>query len=1018
MEYATILVVEDESFIAENVCGILEDRGNYRALAVSSGEEALAKAAELKPSLVLMDIVLAGSMNGIETAGLLQKSCESAIVYCTAHGDKETLDKLLRTAPYGYILKPFSDIELISAVESALLRRRREVRIEENERRYRELVESTPVLLIRWRPDSTITFANSTYCAYYGTNEEALKGYRFLSHVPESDREIIYKALAVMREERRPVITEYRVILPGGRVRFNRWTNLPHFDESGALKEVQSFGEDITDQRQTVRGLRQSTRALRALVDANPESMLLIDAEGVVIAANRAAAGRLKLEITRLVGSRLFDAFPPEAAAEWKGRVDETVRQKTPCTYIDRKEGCVLEHRLRPICDPSGAVTQLSIMSLDVTARNALESKLIIEQQKRDNIIDLNPFPIMVTDVEGRPVRINQEWMRMSYGIAPPMDYSIFTDKRFLREGIIPRLLKVKEGETVVIPEFWYNSGELRPGLPDRDVCERLVIFPIFNAERKIENIVLIRQDITDLKNTELALRVSEERYRSVIDNIDEYIYSYSFDRGAMVETYHSPRCREITGYSPEEVRADPRLWWKAIHPDDRKLILELYNQLMKNANPPPLEHRILRKDGSVRWVSNNCTAQIDAEGNILRIIGFIIDITERRAMEEELKKAKESADAASRAKSQFLSNMSHELRTPLNSVLGFCQLIESRLRGRERDEDFSSYISYIRQGGEHLLEMVNDILDLSKIEAGRLALNKKPVDLYRVLSASASTVGTMAMNKELSMSLEIDQNLGLIEVDEVRIKQVVFNLLSNAIKFTERGKRFGIQARADGGHAVICVWDEGPGIPDEFMDKIFKPFEQVRNTFSAPEGTGLGLSITRRLVEMHGGTLSVESELGRGSCFTVILPGRKPSEQQSEVEERRWPVSLSPEGGLRRRALVADDQHANLILLRAVLEGGGFEVSTASSGEEALEQTSSGAFDIIFMDVKMPGMGGVEAMKRIKGSLAERPPVVALTALAMKDDRDRLIAEGFDDYLSKPLKIELLIDVVRRLLG
>lgn len=1018
MEYATILVVEDEPFIADNVCGILEDRGNYRALAVSSGEEALTKAAEIKPSVVLMDIVLGGSMNGIETAGLLQKSCESAIVYCTAHGDDETLRQVLSTSPYGFILKPFSDIELIVAVESALLRRRREVRIEENERRYRELVESTPVMLIRWKPDSTITFANDTYCAYFGKNEEELMGRRFLTFVPESEWEITYNALRTMTEERRPVITENRMILPGGRVRFNRWTNLPHFDDRGALREIQSFGEDITDQRQTVRGLKHSNAALRALVDANPESMALVDVNGTVLAANRAAAGRLNLDIKRLVGSRIFDSYPPEIAAEWKRRVDETIREKKSCRFIDRKDGATVEHHLHPIMGSPGTVTQLSITSFDVSAHSALESTLIIEQQKRDNIVDLNPFPIMVTNTEGRPVRINQEWMRISYGIAPPGDYSIFTDKRFLRDGIAPRLLRVKEGDTVVIPEFWYNPRDLRPGLPDRDICERLVVFPIYNPGREIENIVLIRQDITDLKNTELALRMSEERHRSVIDNINEYIYSYSFDKGAIIETYHSPRCLEITGYSPEEFRDDPRLWWKGIHPEDRKTVLELINRLMKNASPPPLEHRILHKDGGVRWVSNNCTAQIDADGNLVRMIGFIIDITKRRAIEEELKQAKESADAASHAKSQFLSNMSHELRTPLNSVLGFCQLIESKLKGENRNDDFASYISYIRQGGEHLLEMVNDILDLSKIEAGRLALNKKPVDLYRLLSASASTVGTMAMNKGLSMSLEIDQKLGLIEVDEVRIKQVVFNLLSNAIKFTERGRRFGINARGDGEHAVIAVWDEGPGIPDDFMDKIFKPFEQVKNTLSAPEGTGLGLSITRRLVEMHGGFLSVESEVGRGSCFTVLLPGRKAFTQQGDGEERKWSGSLSTERGLRRRALVVDDQNANLILLRAILEDGGFAVCTASSGEEALEQVSRGAFDVIFMDVKMPGMGGVEAMKRIKGPPANKAPVVALTALAMKDDRDRLIGEGFDDYLSKPLKIDKLIDVLQRLLG
>jgi len=418
--------------------------------------------------------------------------------------------------------------------------------------------------------------------------------------------------------------------------------------------------------------------------------------------------------------------------------------------------------------------------------------------------------------------------------------------------------------------------------------------------------------------------------------------------------------------------------------------------------------------DGKTMHLSFRISLAPGAEESWNRAIASVEDITGFKELERDLKLARDAAEKANRAKSEFLANMSHELRTPLNAIIGFSQIIEMQLQEKSI-EKLAEYLSYIKTSGEHLLDMVNDILDLSKIEAGKIELDIRPFNLKDTLISIPTHVKSLAMKKGLRVELDIAPELGMISGDEVRIKQVVYNLLSNAIKFTESGRRIGIKAHQQGHTAVITVWDEGIGIDAKNIARIFQPFEQVGAAAKDSQGTGLGLAITMRLVQLHGGGIKVQSSPGGGSRFTITLPGAFPTDgQPGKREPRRG--RLRPESIEKTtRILVVDDNTTNIRLIEEFLKTTGFEVETARSGEEAVDLVGRTDFDLVLMDIKMPGMGGIEAMKAMRSMGRSDMLIFAFTASAMKGSEESLLQMGFNDYVSKPVDLSGLLAKIRK---
>ena len=399
---------------------------------------------------------------------------------------------------------------------------------------------------------------------------------------------------------------------------------------------------------------------------------------------------------------------------------------------------------------------------------------------------------------------------------------------------------------------------------------------------------------------------------------------------------------------------------------------------------------------------------------DLLALTGLLDDlIRQRKANEDALRAAKEAAEGANRAKSEFLANMSHEIRTPLNAIIGFSTLLEEQPDPDRRRQ----FVESINASAGHLLSLVNDILDFSKIEAGHVEFELLPVDLRRELAAALDLIRPQAMRKGLNLRLDCADNLpGRIVTDGTRLRQILVNLVGNAVKFTEQGGvtvRVTATPQPPGWRLSFRVVDTGPGIPADRLDRLFKPFSQCdASTVRRYGGTGLGLAICHRLVGLLGGTIGVTSSPGQGSDFHFELPVDVPAGAAASDSPARGP---GPGGHLR--ILVAEDNPQNQCLMRFMLEACGQSCTMAGDGHEALAQLEREPYDLVFMDLQMPGLDGLEVTRRyLRNAPPDRLPyLIALTANVRREDMRATAAAGLHDFVGKPVNISAIRAALER---
>ena len=415
-----------------------------------------------------------------------------------------------------------------------------------------------------------------------------------------------------------------------------------------------------------------------------------------------------------------------------------------------------------------------------------------------------------------------------------------------------------------------------------------------------------------------------------------------------------------------------------------------------------------------------------EGDNDIPTAVSIILrDITQQEQIKAELASKNLELSRANKLKSEFLANMSHELRTPMTSILGFSSLLEQQIYG-ELNERQHLYVTQIHQSGEHLLALINEVLDLSKVEAGQMDLHLQPISVENLCQDVLAMVTSQAEMKELTVHHTVSPDLPGLIADEMRVRQMLLNLLSNAIKFTKKKTAIGLDIQQKGESLLITVWDEGIGIPKEQQALLFQPFQQLDSTLARQyEGTGLGLALTQRLARLHGGDITVKSEVGQGARFTIQLPLNCQTEAKPDIHlaasntpntHTNGQLPSLPDVAPTGQVLLVEDNPINAMLLEHMLNYWGYETIHLPDGQAALDWLASHRPIMVLMDVHLPGMDGLEVTRKIRQNPEwEGIPVVATTALARTRDRDRCFEAGMQDYISKPFNSAELVSILAK---
>ncbi len=553
-----------------------------------------------------------------------------------------------------------------------------------------------------------------------------------------------------------------------------------------------------------------------------------------------------------------------------------------------------------------------------------------------------------------------------------------------------------------------------------------------WSADNKALRMIGTHTDISERKEFETELKDKQNRLEEA-QRIGK-IGGWEINAITMQSSWSNEMYR-ILNWDSKERQPSDEAYVQIIHPDDRDYVNKIFDESFEKKTGYHSEHRLLFEDGSIKYVAEHCTRIYDEAGNLLRTTGILQDITERKRAENELKlhhdhleelvalrtkeleAAKNAAESANRAKSMFLANMSHEIRTPMNAILGFAALLQQQIA----DERHKYFLTTIASSGQALLTLINDILDLSKIEAGKFDIHPEPTNIQELIDDVFVLFEPKAREKYIELAAVIEKDIpGLLMLDGVRLRQILFNLVGNAVKFTDGGCiKIIIQSTpADVDkhcNITIRVEDTGIGIAEHEQDKIFKAFyQQDGQSMSKYGGTGLGLAITMRLVKMMGGTISVKSELGKGASFSINFPAVPVVEHigilPRTVDNSR--IIFEPAS-----ILIVDDIEANRELIKEMLSGHGLEFLEAENGQQAVEVAITRRPNAILMDMRMPVMNGYEATQHIKNNDSSHAiPIIAITASAMDSER-KLITEICDYFIPKPLYQNELLSVLAKIL-
>ncbi len=791
------------------------------------------------------------------------------------------------------------------------------------------------------------------------------------------------------------------------------------------IRDSEAFAAEIAE-------LRARESHLRRIIDNMLGFVGVLTPSGELVEINRAALVAGGLQASDVLGRKFWDCpwwnHDPEVLRELESAVARAAAGKVVRydTQIRARDGQLvwLDLLLAPVTDADGRVTHIVQSAVDVNKR--VQAQLLLEQSERLNrlILDNIAQIAWVSDVDGKAVWFNQRWFEFT---GTNLEEVAGDGWRSVVHPEHRRRVGDSFDRAIAAGEFWEESFPLRAN----DASYRWFLARVVPA-RDVSGHILrwfgTKTDITDRMRHEQELERSQAKLKLsiAIAGLALAEVDYRTDRIQL-----SQEAARLFGLGDEPCEMPRRKLFEMCYPDERDDLIHVYESalLPNGADVIDIKHRIVRPDGTVRWI--NVRKQVyfyqDQTGREAPHHGLwaILDITEQKRVEADLESARRQADAANRAKSEFLANMSHEIRSPMAAIIGYADLIESD------DESTRDKIETIRRNGQFLLSLVNDILDLSKIEAGKMTAVHQRFCPATLVEDVCSLMRVRAEETGIQLGFRFDGPLpDSIVNDPVRLRQILINLVGNAIKFTDEGTvTLAAGFLAATRQIQFQVIDSGIGISPDQIGRLFQPFEQAdsssRRVFG---GSGLGLTISHRLAGLLGGEISVRSRLGEGSAFTLTVPSapqefdddaiaaEPPTSEHGDVPASQAADRFEP---LDIRVLIVDDRRDLRLLSKRFIERFGGSALIAEDGNQALqifrrEQNAGRRIDVVLMDVQMPKMDGITTTQILRDR-GFKNPIVALTANAMQSDRETCLASGFTDFLSKPIDAGKLYLTLRR---
>nr|MDJ0845301.1 PAS domain S-box protein [Crocosphaera sp.] len=928
--------------------------------------------------------------------------------------------------------------------------------LRENEERWQLVLQGTNEGIWDWNLKTDEMFFSPRWKEMLGYGDQELPNHidtwKQLLHPQDTER--VMKILADhFAKKTDHYSAEFRLKCQDGNYKWILSRGQALWDETGTPVRMAGSHTDISDRK-------NEQILLTSLIDCIPDLVFCKDSKGVYKMCNHAFeifAGRDRKDI---IGKSDFELFSPEEALKFREQDRFMMLQKQSrrneewITYPNENRRLV-DTLKTPFCCPEGKLIGTIGISRDITDRKQKE-EAIRKQAERDALLsniarqlidlDLHMAVHLILEALGKFTQCDRSYIiryfpqekawSMVHEWCNEYTPSTIHDSQNVSVEVFPWFSQqLIEGRAICINtlEDFPPEATAEKEAYQNSLSPNLLVVPMMTGGQTVgylgidSNIYKTwkKEDINLLKLVgelmaiaearaiaEEAQNESQARFAGILDNANEAIIS--IDEKQKI-TLFNHAAEEIFGYTSEDVLDQP---FNRLIPS--RFTDDHYQHIIHFQNTPETARQMggrrpvfgQRKDGT-EFLAEVSISKIKLRGKTI-FTAIIRDITERKQAEEALKKAKEQADTANRAKSEFLASMSHELRTPLNAILGFTQVMQ---RDQTLKEEHKHNLEIIGRSGEHLLELINDILEMTKIEAGRTTFNKTQFDLYRLLDNLESMLHLKAEEKNLQLLFEKTTDLPqYIETDEGKLRQVLINLLGNAIKFTQEGGvilRIKTSEITDENQEIILTFeveDTGPGIAAEEVDQLFEAFGQTETGRNSNEGTGLGLPISRKFVQLMGGEISVSSILGQGSLFAFTIQANLIHAHRIKVNKPpRRVVGLVPHQP-NYRILAVDDRLESRILLVKLLSSMGFNVRQASNGQEALDIWEHWQPHLIWMDMRMPILDGYKATERIKATpQGQETVIIALTASAFEEERNLVLSAGCDDFMRKPFREEVL---------